>query len=101
MTHWAKFGEAARDIRSTPVFAEFQQLYSTVALLLERGQRFYLPDGANILEDKLIDEEIQKLIRLPFDSIAVLREQMLLDAPSPDLSTSWTITVALERDSAF
>ena len=101
MTHWSKFSDAVRDIRAMPVLPKYRPLYAAVATVFERSQRFYLPDGANILADKLIDDEVKKLIRLPFDSVSVLREQMMLDAQSTADAQTWTITVALNVKSAM
>jgi hypothetical protein len=113
---FAKFGRAEDDlvdgIKKMATFAKHNPSASDDGLLgatliaataasfaLKHGQRFYLPDGKNVLAGKRIDEDAKEMIKLPFDTIAVLSEtSWAADGSNTGIAgkTTWLISVAFE-----
>lgn len=58
------------------------------------SQRFYLPDAAYILQGKVIDEQMKRMMRLPFDNVALLTETHFRETGE----TSWKVTLAASLD---
>jgi len=95
-THCGKFSQAISDLSfGKYVDPEWREFGLAVAQSLITAQRFYLPGAAWVLTGKEIDEEVKNLIRLPFDTIAILTETQFNDT---DLgkTDSWMITLACE-----
>ena len=107
-THFAKFTEASNKLLATlkgipatddPVMTDFARLIWASLTALSTAQRFYVPNGANIIEkDTLSRSEVS----LPYPCIAILDEVDLLDDIT-DLSTkrdsTWKISIAFTPDS--
>lgn len=88
----SKFSDAVRDLKeaakNTALIArqleregkenDIQTGYLQMALLaayaIEYGEKFFVPDGKNILANKTITPDIKSYLKLPYDCIAVLSE---------------------------
>lgn len=96
MTHWGKFADALADLRGRP-YTGHERLRDLAVKALANAQRFYLPNGSNVIEGKMIDAEMQNLMRLPFDVTAVVHETVLVDTPE----RAWVISIGIDTDSDF
>lgn len=68
------------------------QGFSAIAhMMLDESQRFYVPSAAYIIEEKIFDSQMQRMMNLPFDNVALLSETHLR---ATDTQT-WKITLAV------
>lgn len=94
--HWAKFTDAIRDCQEG-VLPRAQRCHEQIAQILLSAQRFYLPDSTNLLSGRRFDESLVPLLRLPYETVAVLSETDIIDQPTPSAqSRSWRIALAID-----
>jgi hypothetical protein len=104
MNHFARFSEAVADLsrfgaaKPNGAWPRAVQLDSAAingdaARALKSAQRFYLPEANHILHEEPFDDAVRPLARLPFSTVAVLRQTHMEDRPDVPL---WCITLASE-----
>lgn len=97
--HWGKFADAERDIRAQDDRFGCARTLDIAASILARSQRFYLPNGRMVVENRLLDDPIRDLVKLPFDAIAILTECRPLEVEG-DSTPAWNICIAFDPNGA-
>lgn len=101
MTHWAKFDEALADLtvqrdRFGPAFFE---IFDRCTYALRSGQRFYVPDAATVLIEGRAYDDFKDLLKLPFNTIALLSETRQRDTGREGMKITIALDVESEDDS--
>lgn len=101
---WGKFSEAATAMKfiarhSARRSIETSRVSAAIAVAIERGQRFYLPEANHVLDFKGTSNELAFEANLPFDCIAVLSETTFTGGRTPE--AGWKISIAFELYGAF
>jgi hypothetical protein len=107
--HWWAFDKAATDLHDqlAHVKPPMDTTWRLIADSLRHAERFYLPQASHILEGRLFDEDVKELIRLPYDCIAILSDQLFGGRGEcdehgnaiPD-AEGWKITIAFSPHGA-
>jgi hypothetical protein len=100
---WWKFSEAeASMLDALKIYDQnpapqkpHRAVFDAASKLLPIAQRFYLPSSRDILEGKLIDQQIKDLVRLPYEVTALISECDYFD-PGEKPQELWKITVAFD-----
>lgn len=62
--------------------------------ILDESQRFYVPDAAYIIEGKRFDSQMQRMMNLPFDNVALLSETTLRETGAQTYKTTLAVNPA-------
>jgi hypothetical protein len=92
--HWGKFADCQQNVQSQIMSAKpaFVGQMEAGLALLRKAERFYLPNGSDILQEKEI-EPLKRFFRSPFGVVAILHEISIRN-PIPGWPDKiWSITV--------
>lgn len=84
---WSAFSKAIEDLRSETIAPQFRETNHLIARLIETGQRFYFPDGSNIVEGKR-HSDLFDLYRLPFENITILHSALVDGVMCPAITVA-------------
>lgn len=104
MNHFGKFSQCMADMQwycQSKAPMEVRHLALACASAINFGHRFYIPWVGSVLEGRLIDEDVKRLVRLPYEVIAVLSETEFDTYNENVKAAGWKITVAWETKSYF
>lgn len=108
--HFSKFDQALADLARARPQPEARPYVKTAISAITNGQRFYVPDAAQVIQGRLLDSDLKSLIKLPFNCTVILSETYFNgvvpdghETPIPLLRrmASWKITIAFDLEGDF
>jgi hypothetical protein len=89
---WSHFTTACEQLQSYE--GEHIDIFKLAARALKMSQKFYLPDGADVL-NKRAYADVFDLLELPFDCIAILSETHINDTGQYRVGGMWVPSITL------
>ena len=92
--HWGKFSDCLHQTQQSiaKIDPVFHSLYGAGIASLRKSERFYVPDGADILQKKEISP-LKPFLKSPYDVVSILHEVHINDVPSQN--AIWCISVGV------
>lgn len=97
-----KFNEIARSLdlysdlakrgdTATPIEVAIGGSALVMRGIYKESPRFYLPDATQMVNGKRLDRQLQEMMRLPFDTVAVLSESTIRGSDAPSMKMTLAI----------